>query len=262
MVSSPERMWIVGDSFRRATTPQLRPIGAFLGDLARGRFDGVAGLRLTAGLGLDEDDWAGLRRAVHARGLADRVQIDDAALRRVDRHTVHKQRDENVVIGHPRAVDLDRYEADIIFSDGTELLADHTADRQHVHGMLLIEAMIQLTTAAVAASAPPSPGNPRRYAVMHGCRFEFGRFVFALPATVSVRLVAAGEATAERVPLSAELSVVAAGRVVTTGRFDLNAFDPAHIFAVEDGQARKTIAAATCEPHRPGPEQPPAEERA
>jgi hypothetical protein len=258
-----QRQWVVGECFASATAqprfttaaglrerlraggPTAEPATNPTADRATGpAVDPAAArpLRIRPGLGVDATEWSDLCEEL-AKTYGGVVRPEGEPPHAVPRHSVLKHSRDNVVIGDARAVE-DRFSAWLAVVNDTEMLRDHTADQQHVPGMLLIEAAIQLVTWAVGELFPAEPGKPPYYAVMHASTFDFRRFVFPLPTRLTGTFTPSGPAEPGRIPLTADVRVHQAGRDCTTVRIDLHAFDPALVFAVEDGQARNALERA------------------
>ncbi|GAA3592816.1 hypothetical protein GCM10022419_089680 [Nonomuraea rosea] len=225
-------VWVVGECFGAATQlPDVMTVGELYDRLTSGP---PRALRVRAGLGVDATAWEGLRAVA-----GDEVEFGDPPPRTVFRHRVVKRAQDNVLISEP-VVTGGIAAAELVVPNDSELIRDHTAERHHVPGMLLIEASIQLLTWLVDETVPPTADGTRRYAVMHACRFDFHRFVFPFPVRLRAWLEPAGPATAERIPLTGRAEVEQAGRGCAECAFDLHAFDPRHIFEIEHTQALKT----------------------
>ncbi|WP_035799008.1 AfsA-related hotdog domain-containing protein [Kitasatospora mediocidica] len=243
-MSTPQTLWVVGESFSRATVhPHLVTARQLREQLAAGPFPPDHAPIVIPGLGIDEHTWAELREAVTKAGarLADGPHRDTP--RPVARHRVLKHAQDNVLIGDAHAAD-GRFRARLSVANDTEMIRDHTADQQHVPGMLLIEACTQLVTWAVGELVGTPAGQGPRYAVMHGLDLDFAKFVFPLPTDLDGTLTATGPPEEQRVPLEGVVTVRQAGRICSTCRVRLHAFDPTHIFAIEHAQAIRTLERA------------------
>ncbi|MGW1072087.1 AfsA-related hotdog domain-containing protein [Streptomyces sp. NPDC002537] len=240
-MATPRILWVVGESFSRATVhPQIVTARQLRDRLARYVPEPDARPTVVPGLGIDENTWADLCERMPE---ADAVPADTTHRhppRPVPRHRVLKHAQDNVLIGDARAAD-GRFSARLTVPNETEMIRDHTADQQHVPGMLLIEACTQLVTWAVPELVAPLPGQGDRYAVMHGLETDFERFVFPLPAELDGTLRVTGPPEDHRIPLAAEVTIRQSGRVCVNCRVRLHAFDPAHIFAIEHAQAMRTL---------------------
>ncbi|MGA5134807.1 AfsA-related hotdog domain-containing protein [Streptomyces olivoreticuli] len=258
-MATPRILWVVGESFARAAVhPQVVTARELRDRLARHTPEPGARPTVVPGLGIDENTWADLCESL---AEADARPADThRPPRPVPRHRVLKHAQDNVLIGDARAAD-GRFGARLTVPNETEMIRDHTADQQHVPGMLLIEACTQLITWAVAELIVPPVGHGDRYAVMHALETDFERFVFPLPAELDGTLRVTGPPEGHRVPLAAEVTIRQSGRVCVSCRVRLHAFDPAHIFAIEHAQALRTLErsahpageAGTADPVPPGP---------
>jgi len=239
-------LWLVGESFLRATThPEFITEDQLL---ARLRADSPpTPLTIRPGLGVDTLSWNALRMVL---GKDTEIVFDGEPPIPVPRRSILKHCVDNVVIGDA-ATDGSNFRAQLLVPNGTEMMLDHTADQQHVPGMLLIEAAIQLVTWATTQLTKPLPGQPPRYAVMHLCAFDFRRFVFPLPTTLTGSLEPDGKPEDERIPLRSTVVVSQNDRVCSRLSIRLHAFDPAHIVAVEHAQALTALSAASSRPGGP-----------
>ncbi|PDP86632.1 hypothetical protein CQJ94_15150 [Glycomyces fuscus] len=236
-----ERLWVVGDGF---PTPRLHPeIRTYREVLHALRTGELSEGYLLPSLGVGPRDWEYLEQVVAQAGRSRTVFLDAPPPPPLPRAEVLKTIQENVVIARPR-VSGHTVECDLVVSDGNEIMHDHTAERQHLPGMLLIEAGIQATTWATRALYPAGEGRLPPYPVMHGCAFDFERFLFWLPVTVRVTLVPGGSVSEDRRLLRAEVSYLQREHVAATGRFSFHAFDPPGIHRIEQKQARTVIASA------------------
>jgi len=240
MPRTPRPLWLVGESFLRATThPEFATEDQLLAHL---RTDSPpAPLTIRPGLGVDTVSWDALRMAL---GKEPEITFDGEPPIPVPRRSILKHSVDNVVIGDA-ATDGANFRAQLLVPNDTEMLRDHTADQQHVPGMLLIEAAIQLVTWATTQLTEPLPSQAPRYAVMHTCAFDFRRFVFPLSTTLTGSLEPDGEPEDERIPLRSTVTVTQNDRVCSSLAIRLHAFDPAHIFAVEHSQALTVLSAAS-----------------
>ncbi|MFI1202665.1 AfsA-related hotdog domain-containing protein [Streptomyces sp. NPDC020883] len=229
--------YLVGESFHRSTChPDVQTVDQLVEEL---RTDAPPML-IRPGLGLDIATWEWVKQQAAQKATSGQVAFDGSPAVPVARRVVLKHASDNVVIGNA-STDGDRFRCELVIANDSELMRDHTADQQHVPGMLLIEAAIQAITWAVAKLTTPLPGQGDRYAVMHACEFAFHRFAFPLPAVLEGQLEPNGKPEDERIPLKSTVTIWQVGRQCSTLTVRLDAFDPSHIFAVEHAQARKTL---------------------
>ncbi|MFJ2745722.1 AfsA-related hotdog domain-containing protein [Streptomyces sp. NPDC087440] len=231
--------WLIGESFHRAAcNPELLTLASLMATLRSAPPPADSPLRLRPGLGVDVSTWEQLGEEVAKAGHP--VRLEGEPPRPVARHLVLKQNPANVVIADAH-FDRNGFGAELVVPNQTELLLDHTADQQHVPGMVLIEAAIQLVTWAVTHHQPAPPHLPSRYGVMHGCDFSFRRFVFPVPAQLTATFTPTGPPEPEKIPLRADVTVHQAGRVCSRLTLHLHAFYPEHVFDVESHQAVTTL---------------------
>ncbi|WP_049568951.1 AfsA-related hotdog domain-containing protein [Nocardiopsis sp. SBT366] len=236
-----DRLWVVGDGF---PTPRLHPEIHTYRDVVHAlRVGELREGHLVPALGVAPGDWKYLGQVVEKAGRDRTVFLDAPPPAPLPRAAVLKAIQENVVLARPR-VEGTTVECELVVADGNEIMHDHTAERQHLPGMLLIEAAIQATTWATRTLYPAGPERPLPYPVMHACAFDFERFLFWLPVTLRLTLTRDGEPSAERQPMRSEVSYLQQGRVAATGHFAFQAFDPPTIHAIEQRQARRVVEGA------------------
>ncbi|WP_344336238.1 AfsA-related hotdog domain-containing protein [Kitasatospora putterlickiae] len=200
--------------------------------------------RLRPGFGVSPQDWADLAVRLARSPLARAVLLEGEPEVGVEADRVLKRDPRNVLITRPSRTDAEdhltstgamAFEAALAVPDGTEMILDHTIGQRHVPGMLIIEAMIQLLTAAVPRCFPRREDS-EWIGVMHGCRFSFSRFTFPSDARLAAELRVAGSAAPDRVPMAAEVVLSQAGRDTAVGSFALNAFSLRRLSDIEISQ--------------------------
>ncbi|SEG95440.1 A-factor biosynthesis hotdog domain-containing protein [Nonomuraea solani] len=235
-----ESQWVIGECFTRATVQPRLTTAARLRERLRAERPSVdEPLRLRPGLGVDPGEWSDLCDDL-AKRYGDAVLPQGEPASAVPRDRVLKHARDNVVVGDAWA-EGECFSGWLAVANDTEMIRDHTAEQQHIPGMLLIEAAIQLVTWAVSELYPVDADRPPYYAVMHGCSFEFHRFAFPLPTRLHGRIFPSGEVEEGKIPLRAEAEIEQAGQVCGAARFELHAFDPELVFAIEDGQAASAL---------------------
>ncbi|MFR9676602.1 AfsA-related hotdog domain-containing protein [Streptomyces sp. TR06-5] len=237
-------IWVVGESFARATVqPELETAAGLMRSLRETPPDGRRPVTMRPGLGVDEVEWSTLCQQLVKEHGAGVLPVGEPP-RPVSRHGVLKHQAGNVLVGDARIDAGGAFTGWLSVANDTEMLRDHTADQQHVPGMLVIEAVLQLVTWAVGEHVPPGERGEAPYAVMHGVDLDFRKFVFPIAARLSGELKPAGEVHEGKVPLVSEVSVWQAGRECSTARVRLHAFAPRMVFAVEEGQVRGALERA------------------
>lgn len=96
---------------------------------------------------------------------------------------VHKIRPENSMLSIPMKIAEDRYEADMLLDDDSELMADHVSG-QHLQGMVLIEAARQMILAVTEEYLISDFGGPCAF-IWNG--IDVAYFDYAFP--TSTRLI-------------------------------------------------------------------------
>lgn len=105
----------------------------------------------------------------------------------VEQGRTHKHHLKNVMIGTPVRVADDRFVADLLIDEQTEVLDDHLTG-QHIPAITLMEAARQTWTAVTEMFLLTDTVGSQRF-VISSMQSAFHRYVFPLPATVEYRLV-------------------------------------------------------------------------
>jgi hypothetical protein len=84
------------------------------------------------------------------------------------------------------------------------MVQDHTAERQHLPGMLLMEASCQMIIAVTGRFLASRGVTDAYYTVMHHFEIDFRRFVFPLPAQLPLTFDEMGDLTGgpDRIPFA------------------------------------------------------------
>ncbi|MGH3917536.1 MAG: AfsA-related hotdog domain-containing protein [Pseudonocardiaceae bacterium] len=114
----------------------------------------------------------------------------------VEQGLTHKHDPKNVMIGTPERVATDRFVADLLIDERTEVLADHLTG-QHIPAITLMEAARQTWTAVTEMFFLAD--TPQQRFVITSMRSAFHKYVFPLPATVEYRLVGRQESAVGQV---------------------------------------------------------------
>ncbi|MGH3785436.1 MAG: AfsA-related hotdog domain-containing protein [Pseudonocardiaceae bacterium] len=104
----------------------------------------------------------------------------------VEQGVTHKHNPKNVMIGTPVRVAADRFVADLLIDERTEVLEDHLTG-QHIPAITLMEAARQTWT-AVTEMFFLQDAPPQRF-VISSMQSVFHKYVFPLPATVAYQLL-------------------------------------------------------------------------
>jgi hypothetical protein len=234
----PPVLWVVGPDFAASRS---HPTTVTVERLLSGR---PTAARVRPGFGISPQQWQDLATSIAHSPRAALLHLEGAPEAGVDAARVLKHDPRNVLITDPlRADGRDHqtstgtmaFDAGLAVPDGTEMILDHTIGQRHVPGMLIIEAMIQLVTAAVPRCLPAA-GADDWIGVMHGCSFSFSHFTFPITARLHAALRVTGGASTDRVPMTAEVTLCQAHRETAVGLFALNAFSSARISEIERSQ--------------------------
>ncbi|NUB04884.1 hypothetical protein FW320_01570 [Azospirillum sp. Vi22] len=98
----------------------------------------------------------------------------------------HKRAAKNIMVSVPVARSGQLFEAELFLDDRNEVMEDHQTG-QHIQGLALIEAARQLWTAVTERYLSP-PDKPSRF-VIDSVQTTFSRFVFPLPATMTLEVL-------------------------------------------------------------------------
>lgn len=235
-----ERMWVVGESFAPAATlhPYLWTAAQLLHALDNRSWTGSR-VRLAAGLGIDPATWTHLWAQIRARELTSVFAPDRSPATAVAPHLVMRRRPQDVVIGAARRVSDHEAEAELIVPDGHHFLRLDPVNWQHVPGILLVEAAIQLMT--WGAVQLPVTAGPGRLPVQQACRADYQRFVFPIATRLRLDLRLTDPAGPDRIPFTGIVEVCQAGRSAARITFDARVFDQQSILAIEHSKAAATI---------------------
>ena len=229
--------------------------------IRKGTFpDGAGAVRLTLGQGVSPFDVEFVHDTLARRGLADRVVIDDRALRtRAGREVAHKHRPENVLISRTRPVGADRFEADLLVDARNEVMSDHLTG-QHMQGMLAMEAGRQMFIAVAEEHYLPAEAVGSSYFVIDTFATRYRNFLFPLPAVVRCHVLAHRSPHHTRTTFHCELSVSQGGSETAGMEVRFTAFDTQVSHTKETRAAQRSLqdsaalAAAAAAAHPAGAE--------
>jgi hypothetical protein len=238
-----ERLFVVADRFENfAENPAVITVGEVNDRLASGWLGGSGSTVLYPGMGVDDDDWAKLCIVLDEHGDAERVRLAAPPPERVPAASALKDAQQNVLLGNLRDVGPRRFQADLVFSADTEMIKDHTAERQHIPGMLLMEACCQMLGAATERFlSRHQPGRPF-YCVMQHFDIDLYNFVFPLPAYLDMT-IEEWDGKDENPPFSITIEICQEGTLCARAHWRYRAFRPDRLFKAEALKAKRAIAA-------------------
>jgi hypothetical protein len=105
----------------------------------------------------------------------------------VEKRYTHKRNPKNTMIGVPVRMAMDRFVADLLIDERTEVLEDHLTG-QHIPAIALMEVARQTWTAVTEMFLLKDTPTKQRF-VVSSVKSAFHKYVFPLPASVEYRLV-------------------------------------------------------------------------
>jgi hypothetical protein len=238
-----DTLFLVGDVFDEfAHHDGVLTVSQLARGIQNGTFPGGTGeARVTLGQGVCEFDVQYVRDALARHGLADRVVIDDEALRaRAGREIAHKHRQENVLISRPRPSGPGRFESDLLVDAGNEVMSDHVTG-QHMQGMLAIEAGRQMFIAVAEQHYLPQEAVGGSYFVIDTFATRYRNFLFPLPATVRCQVLSHRSPHRTRTTFHCELAVLQGGSETAEMEVRFTAFDAQVSHAKETRAAQRSL---------------------
>ncbi|TKD18406.1 hypothetical protein FBT96_09910 [Rhodobacter capsulatus] len=193
------------------------------------------------GQGVSEEDAQIVTLLGVASGL--RIRREGTGERRASREVSHKHRIENRLISHPRPVDADIFEADLLVDDRNEIMSDHVTGC-HLQGMLLIEATRQMFI-AVGETQYAHLGVPRNgYVVFDRIETRFEQFAFPLPARLRQTVTEATPQRGDRVKFAAQIEIFQPQGRVAVSEVSYTIFDAEVLAPKERKLAQRAVEAA------------------
>lgn len=141
-------------------------------------------LSVTIGQGLAADQLSKVRKLIESNPQAAAVGGIPVF---VEKSLTHKRNPKNTMIGTPVRMAADRFVADLLIDERTEVLEDHLTG-QHIPGIALMEVARQTWTAVTEMFFLKDTPHKQRF-VIGSMRSTFHKYVFPLPACVEYRLV-------------------------------------------------------------------------
>ncbi|MBU2885529.1 hypothetical protein KO507_07120 [Gilvimarinus agarilyticus] len=158
--------------------------------------------------------------------------------KRASQSITHKHKPENTLISHPRQINENTFELQLLIDENCELMSDHQSG-QHVQGMILIEAVRQAT---VAITETHFIQNKKiKYAfVLNDMSVKYNNFSFPVNASIVCRITNKDIDNPKRLSFTIEADVVQCNTCVSSLFFNISAIDKLRIGRQEEMQAKKT----------------------
>ncbi|MFI6770745.1 AfsA-related hotdog domain-containing protein [Streptomyces sp. NPDC050355] len=195
---------------------------------------------LTPGLGIGPEQWADLVR----RHNGTEMRISGAPPRPVDRTELMKLHQANVLLGDLQRTGHRAYRAELITPDNTEMIQDHSAQRQHIPGMLLMEVCCQFLIAATRRHLAELWPGVEYHAVMQHFDLEFQHFAFPLPAQLMLTIDRTEEQLDDRIPFEITIELHQSNRRCLYAHWRCQAMRSVPLFKAEARQAIRALASS------------------
>lgn len=206
-----KRILVIGDQFARAIDrPDVFSMSGFLAQLQSGHYDDPhEKIEVWFGQCVDRSCQEEIERALHRRGLTQWVTVASRHTLPVHRSQVHKQRQENVLLGDVVRVEQNRFHACLTIHEKNELILDHVSG-QHISGMLINEAVRQMALAVTEMFyAADRPGL--KY-LLHSWTTTFERLLFPVDALLIYTVDDLDARRADRLRFRMSVDIVQHGR--------------------------------------------------
>ena len=199
------------------------------------------------GQGIEESDCRVIESACGLNGSADvRVADRDSLLRpRVTPRTVHKTRQENVLLANVRNLSNDHCAADLCIHRDNELVLDHHT-AEHVQGMVIIEAIRQICIAQFETGYRLEMPQFDYAGIWKRINLSFQDFLFALPATIVAEISSADLSRPAKLNFRARASIWQNGCDVASAELEYCMMEQARFRMIEgrrSGYATRTFLA-------------------
>ena len=159
--------------------------------------DGARNLSVVIGQGLAADQLSEVEQLIDSHPHA--VAVGGVPVF-AEKSLTHKHNPKNVLIGTPARVAADRFVADLLIDERTEVLEDHLTG-QHIPAITLMEAARQTWTAVTEMFF--LKGNPQKQRfIISSMKSAFHKYVFPLPAIVEYQLLGHQKNAADEIFIS------------------------------------------------------------
>lgn len=233
---------VVADRFAGfANGDRARTVSGLISMLEDGTLDEGSGeLALYLGQGIGGFERARIQAAFSQHRPLQKLRLVGEEGAWVTPGLVHKESQENVLLGNLRPLDADHFAADLLIHGSNEFLLDHQTG-EHVQGMVIIEAIRQLCI-GVFEMGYHARWPARQYlGTWKSMELKFQEFLFPLPAQLNC--VVRGMDTSMPANLKFELvaTMLQGGRQVASAEITFAMIDAERIARVERLQARRAV---------------------
>lgn len=241
--ANPEVLFVVADRFDGfAANPSVTTIAAATRSVAGGGGGNSRPVELRPGIGVDDADWAKLRAVIDEHDSRRAFKLADPPPVRLAPSSALKDQQKNVLLGNLRDHGPRAFRADLVFSSDTEMVLDHTAERQHIPGLLLMEACTQMLGAATERFLRRHRPGSSFYSVMQHFDIDFRNFLFPLPAYLELTVEEWGE-EADRIPFAVTIDIHQGETLCARAHWRYRAFLPDQLWKIEAARAKRAIDA-------------------
>lgn len=239
-------LFVVGDNLAsRARSADLVPLSRFESVLDEELASGPPPV-VVPGQGIDLYQREILRHALLRRGLPQSLLADVTLPEPLPHTEVHKSDPGNVLVSGLRQVGEDRFEAFLRIADRQELLLDHTTG-SHVPGMVIAEAVRQLSLAVGERYLLDPARTTRSRFILNSLQTSFHKFLLPLPTRLEFTLEDVRRKGPNKVRYLGRCDVFQTDVLAASGTIDLMVMDESRAEQLEarhiDAMTRALISA-------------------
>ncbi|MCY1292963.1 A-factor biosynthesis hotdog domain protein [compost metagenome] len=222
----------------------VMPYSALLKALSEQGESALRGGKVIAGQGLGFKEIQHAHRLAISQGYAEEFEhwhmwVDAQS---AGKNLSHKHRPENVLISIPQRTDDGIYTASLLLHAQNELLLDHLTG-QHVQGMVLLEACLQMFLAVTERFHLDDYQPPKRYFVLNEMNVRYTAFAFPLPAQIRYRLLDKKQPRPDRIDVHADMEIWQGEQPVTEVGVKFTVMDAQRLGASEVSLASRAVSA-------------------
>lgn len=238
-----EVLYVVADRFDNfAANSSIITIDAVTRSVASGQGGNSRSVELRPGIGVDAEDWANLRAVFDEHDSRRAFKLAGSPPAGLVTSSALKLLQKNVLLGNLRDHGPRAFRADLVFSSDTEMILDHTAERQHIPGLLLMEACTQMLGAATERFLGRHRPGRSFYSVMQHFDIDFHSFLFPLPAYLELTIEEWVE-QADRIPFAVTIDIRQGKTLCARAHWRYRAFLPDQLWKIEAARAKRAINA-------------------